>query len=193
MRSFIVGGKQFQRILAGRWSLLAICISFVLGAASPSFAGKVQAKKRVVKVYEKASKKSAVLKKFKKGATMETVERKGMYWQVKLDGDKLGFVSVMSVKRKTGGQDSDLSSALRSAAQKGRRDGGDSSNMRARSAVMGVRGLDESSETAFAGNVKPNLRMVYNMENIHVNDKQIRALEKMVAREVVKKMKNRAQ
>ena len=165
-----------------------VVVLFLVGGMAPlAFAGKVEVKRKTVKVYEKASKSSSVVETLKKGVVLETKERKGMYWEVVLSSGKSGFVSVMGVKRKAVTKDSNISSALRAVAQKGRRDG-DSSNIRTRSAVMGVRGLDESSETAFAGNVKPNLRMVYSMENIHVGKKKVRELERLIEKEITRKM-----
>jgi hypothetical protein len=49
---------------------------------------------------------------------------------------------------------------------------------------MGVRGLDESGETSFAGNVKPNLRQVYVMEDRIVEQKSLDDLAGLVAKEM---------
>ena len=63
----------------------------------------------------------------------------------------------------------------------------DAANARQRSTVMGVRGLDENEETAFAGNVKPNLRMVYAMEDIVVKADEIDQIGDLVFKEIEKK------
>lgn len=145
--------------------------------ATSAFAGQaVEAKKNGTKVFSEASKKSSVLKTLKKGEQLDTLERKGMYWKVSLSG-KEAFVSVFNVKKIT--SNSAISEALKDAVKQGREEG-DGANMRARSAVMGVRGLDESESSAFAGNVKPNLRMVYAMEDLLVTSDEIQSLESSV-------------
>ena len=60
----------------------------------------------------------------------------------------------------------------------------DIANNRTRSTVMGVRGLDETSEVKSAGNVRPQLRLVYEMENYFVAEKKINKLEDLVRKEV---------
>ena len=150
--------------------------------STSSFGLSLQAKKDGVKLLTTASKSSAVVKTLKKGEAVEAVDRKGMYWRVKV-GDKEAFVSVLKVKKITNA--SAISEALKDAVKQGREEG-DGANVRARSAVMGVRGLDESSEVAFAGNVKPNLRMVYSMEDIIVSSGQIEKLENLVFDEAEK-------
>lgn len=141
----------------------------------------VAAKKDGVKVFEKASKKAPVMLELKKGESLESEGRKGMYWKVSTKG-KLGFVSVMKVKRKKG-KPSKLTNALKSVVKQGR-DNDDAVAQRSRSAVMGVRGLDESSDAAFAGNVKPNLRLVFMMEDMAVTDSQIENIENLVMGEI---------
>ena len=49
---------------------------------------------------------------------------------------------------------------------------------------MGVRGLDENDDTAMIGNMKPNLRMVFAMEDRHVSPKKINALGEKILKEV---------
>ena len=169
--------------------LINLTISFGMGLyGMTAFAGKVAAKKDGVKVYSKASKKSDVLKTLKKGEDIETKERKGMYWQVAVSSSQKGYVSVLKVK-KTEKSASVLGAALKSAVEQGR-DEDDSSNVRARSAVMGVRGLDETNSTANAGNVKPNLRMVYAMEDITLSAKDLDSLGDSVFAEIEKKVEN---
>lgn len=149
----------------------------------------VEAKKKGVKVYAKADKKSDVISKMKKGEQLPASDRSGMYWQVTLSSGETGFVSVLKVKRKSI-EDDGLASALRKAVQKERHTG-DAQNARARSAVMGVRGLDESKDLDFVGNVKPNLRMVYTMENFVVSNQQIENLGEKVFGEVEKRVKRK--
>jgi hypothetical protein len=105
-----------------------------------------------------------------------------MYWAVKLDDGKEGYVSVMAV-RPAKDKSSTISSALREAVQKSRKDD-DAGNVRARSTVMGVRGLDDSSETVYAGSVRPNLRVVYSMEGFIVSPQDINAQAALVRKEI---------
>ena len=143
----------------------------------------VVAKKDGVTVTAEASKDSKVIRTLTKGAAIQTVERKGMFWKVKVDGAD-GFVSVMNVERQAGGESGSIAKAIQSAAAEGREKEDASGGQRARSAVMGVRGLDETEETAGAGNVKPNLRMIYLMEDRVVSPQKIKSLENMVMKEV---------
>ena len=143
-------------------------------------AGELEAKKDGVEVYSDSS-KSSVLGTLKKGEKLAYTERKGMYWAV-THNSKHGYVSVMAVQNASSGGASSVTSAIKDAVKQGR-DSEDAGNNRARSAVMGVRGLDDS-DSAFAGNVKPNLRMVYSMEDTVIPTSEIKQLEADVLREV---------
>jgi hypothetical protein len=76
-----------------------------------------------------------------------------------------------------------VTNAIKDAVKQGR-ETEDAGNNRARSTVMGVRGLDDTSESAFAGNVKPNLRMVYSMEDLVISSLDVKSLESEVLKEV---------
>ena len=160
--------------------------SFVFGVlffASSALGVQVAAKRNGVKVTKEAKKSSSVVTTLKKGDTLEAIERKGLYWQVKTSGGESGFVSVLKVKRMAG-SGGGIAQAIRAASEDGRSDGDEVENTRTRSAVMGVRGLDESDETQYAGNAKPNLRLVYQMEDHHVSKKSIERLENLVMKEL---------
>jgi hypothetical protein len=146
---------------------------------------EIEARNNGVKVFSEATNKSSVLKTLKKGDALTSVERKGMFWQVKLDkGD--GYVSVLKVKRSSGGDKGGLVGAIRSV-QKESRETDDVAGTRSRSAVMGVRGLSEDDNTQFAGNVKPNLRAVYFMEDNFSTSKDVEKLGDMVFNEIEKR------
>ncbi len=151
-----------------------------------ALAASVEAKKDGVKVLSEPSSSGEELATLKKGEIVESDDRKGMYWSVKVDG-KVGYVSVMQVNRKQG-EPSSLSNAIKAAVKQGRSDD-DAAGARGRSAVMGVRGLDDTSETAFAGNVKPNLRMVFQMEDIQVPAKKVDELGEKVFAEISDRVK----
>ena len=134
-----------------------------------------------------AKKDAPVVQKLAKDKVINASARDGMYWHIKLDDGKEAFVSVLSVRQHS--TDAGLSDALRSAVQN-KRDEKDSANARERSAVMGVRGLDESSDTKFAGNIRPNLRAVYTMEKFLVSQASVQKLEDEVHAEIEKKLAN---
>ena len=158
---------------------IALSLCLVSGAG---FSASLVAKRSKVKVKSKP-KGGDVIKVLKKGDQVESLGRKGMYWKVKVGGGKIGYVSVTKVKRQAG-TSKGLAKAIRAAAKDGRDKSDEVVSARSRSAVMGVRGLDESEDTAFAGNVKPNLRMVYKMEDRPANLKKIDSLGNMVMNEV---------
>ncbi|MFK7872698.1 MAG: SH3 domain-containing protein [Oligoflexales bacterium] len=165
-----------------------ITLSFLaFWMVSPLYAGTVVVKKKKALVYSKPSKKSPVVQTLKKGDTLDSVEREGMYWQVKVKG-AIAYISITKVTHKVSKEEDGLAGAIREAVKQGR-DENDAGNNRQRSAVMGVRGLDESEETAFAGNVKPNLRHVYNMEDVVLSRKDIKKHENMVFAELEKRAK----
>ena len=150
-------------------------------------AGSLEAKKDDVEVYSAPDKASSLVGKLKKGETVSSGDRNGMYWQVKLGSGGSGFVSVLSVKVKA--ESGGLNDALRDAVQAGRaatpQDGG-----RARSSVMGVRGLDDTSETAYAGSVRPNLRLVYSMEDNEITSEKMDYQADLVSRAIEDRMQH---
>lgn len=153
--------------------------------ASSAQAASVVAKKKSVKVYATASKKGDVLATLDKGDAIEAIERQGMYWQVKTSSGKTGYVSVLTVKHQPD-SDTSLSKAIQNAARQGRTSD-DSGSVRSRSAVMGVRGAAEDEEVEFAGNVRPDLRAVFFMEDYKVSEQDIEALEERVFAEIESK------
>lgn len=157
---------------------LLIIASFISGLAS---AGTLEVKQDGVQVFSDTSKKSVVAT-LRKGQKVESGERKGMYWAVTVEG-KAGFVSVMAVQTSSVRSGSAVTDAILNAVKQGRQ-ADDPGNNRARSTVMGVRGLDDTSDSAFAGNVKPNLRMVYSMEDMVVSRDDLRSLESSIQQEI---------
>lgn len=147
------------------------------------FGASVAAKKDGVEVLAEAKKGAAVMTTLKKGQNVESLERSGMFWKVKTADGKTGFVSVLNVNRGADEGNGSIAKALQAAAQEGR-EGADVANARSRSAVMGVRGLDESSETSFAGNVKPNMRRVYAMEDRRISAEGVDKLGDAVSKEI---------
>ena len=149
------------------------------------FAGTVEASKDGVDVFAAADKASSVISKLKKGDTLTAGERTGMYWQVQTKEGKPGFVSVLAVKVKPSTKEG-LDEAMREAVKNGRAqqasDGG-----RTRSAVMGVRGLDDTSDTGLAASVRPNLHAVYMMEDRDIPRGRIDQQAVMVTAEIERK------
>lgn len=167
-----------------RMGLYALGLTASLSWASTALAGSVEAKKSGVSIYDRADKKSEVVASLKKGEAIESLERKGMYWQVQTKNGKRGFVSVFDVK-KAQSDPSTLSKAIRDATKQGR-DSDEVADSRSRSAVMGVRGLGEDSDTAFAGDARPNLRAVYAMEDIRVTESDLEKQGELVFAEIEK-------
>lgn len=147
-------------------------------------AAEVEAKKDV-EVYADATNKSEVIGRLAKGETLASVERKGMFWQVKTKDGKDGFVSVLAVAFKADAS-VDLSNAIKEVVKEGRATDS-TSETRARSAVMGVRGLRADDNMANAGTIRPNLRAVYSMEDIRVSKKKVDQLGRSVFNEILRK------
>jgi len=168
------------RTVLGLWAA-SFAVTFALQGA------ELVAKKNGVKVSDQPKKDAAIVLTLNQGDAVESIERQGMFWKVKTSAGKTGYVSFLEVNRKAGESSGSLSSAIREAA----RDSRDMDNVkgaRSRTAVMGVRGLDESKETAFAGNVKPNLRMVYAMEDRLVSQSDVDKIGELVQREVAARL-----
>lgn len=164
-----------------------LLLSWAWLLAAQTQAANLVTKNTAEPLYAKADKKATVLQTLVQGTVVKELGRKGMFWEVELTAGKRGFVSVLAVKRQALSSEGSLAAALRSAVQQGRRED-DASNTRNRSAVMGVRGLDDTSSASFAGNVKPNPRLVFLMENYTVSASDVQALEEQVSREVQQKM-----
>ncbi|MBF0442634.1 MAG: SH3 domain-containing protein [Oligoflexales bacterium] len=160
---------------------LITCVAFLM-LSSTIFATVLSPKSDGVDVTKEASKDSAVIVKLKTGDKVEAVERSGMYWKVKTSKGEIGFVSVMKVAVAQG-ESSSIADAIKTAAKEGRK-ADDSATGRARSAVMGVRGLDQDEESSGAGNVKPNLRLIFNMEDREISKQKIKELQDSINGEI---------
>lgn len=159
-------------------------LGLTLGA-SAALGAEVEAKKAGVEIYSDATNKSDVLGKMGDKESLAAGERKGMFWEVTTKDGKKGFVSVLAVTRKADG-DANLANAIKSVVKDGRQEG-ENNNERARSAVMGVRGLREDDNMANAANIRPNLRAVYAMEDTSVGKKKVEDLGESVFNEIAKK------
>ena len=160
-------------------------LSIVIGLTSgTTLAGNmVISKSDGVTVHEDSSKSATVVATLKKDQALESIERKGMYWKVKTADGKTGFVSVMQVSQKAESASSGLTKALRDAVVSDR-DVDDVVGARSRAAVMGVRGLSDSDDVDFAGSVRPNLRLVYAMEDISISKKVLTEHQKLMNAEI---------
>jgi hypothetical protein len=162
---------------------LMLLLPFAL-VAPVAAAAEVEAKKDT-QIFKEATNKSDVVGNLKTGESVESVERKGMFWQIKTKGGETGFVSVLAVKHKAE-VNGDLAKAIKNAVKQGRADEGDS-DARQRSAVMGVRGLAADDDAGNAGKIRPNLRAVFALEDGSVKKKDIEALGADVLAEIEKK------
>lgn len=160
-------------------------IALSLAGAGVARAADVQAKKDGVEIYADATNKSDVLGKLAKDESLPSGERKGMFWQVHTKDGKDGYVSVLAVTRRAD-SNSDLSKAIKNVVKNGR-EKDDAGESRARSAVMGVRGLRADDDMANASNIRPNLRAVYKMEDTKLSEKKVQALGEEVFNEISKK------
>jgi hypothetical protein len=159
----------------------------VVALASVANAGAVAtAKADGVQVFADAANGAAVIATLKANQSLPCGERKGMFWEVTAAGGKKGFVSILKVNRKVE-ESAGLVNAMSSVVTGGRAGGEDVNAGRSRSAVMGVRGLGPSETASTASNVKPNLRMVYDMEDRKVTEAQTTALGNDIASEIEKR------
>lgn len=162
-------------------SVAIACFSFQL--SSLAYAKSVEAKRDGVDVLSSPDKNAPVLQKLKKGESLPSKERKGMYWEVRLKNGKSGFVSILNVNHKA--EENGISEAIRASIKEGRSTG-EAEATRGRSAVMGVRGLDDN-DTALAGNIRPNMRAVYGMEDIQISQKQLEAFSEEINKEIAQR------
>lgn len=133
---------------------------------------------------------SQVVATLRAGDQVQTIARRGMFWQVRTADGQEGFVAVTSLQRMSGNA-SNISQAIRQAAVENRDEADDITTNRMRTSVMGVRGLDEDESTAAAGDVRPNMRMVYRMEDRWVEMQRLRSLEQHLHTEVEQRMNMR--
>ena len=166
------------------FQIRVLTILIAVGLGSTAIGASVTPKKKNdVDVFDAPKRKATKLGALKAGTAADAVERSGMYWKIKFNG-KIGFVSVMKVSREAGSASS-FAKAIRSAAQESRGTD-DVAGTRARSAVMGVRGLDESDEVSGAGNVQPSLPLVYAMEDLKISKRGIDRMGELVFSEIEK-------
>jgi hypothetical protein len=83
-----------------------------------------------------------------------------------------------------------LAGAIKDAVQNGR-SSSEGANARARATVMGVRGLDETNDTSFAANARPNLKAVFSMEDRRVAAIDIETLSEQVFAEIAQEAKTK--
>jgi hypothetical protein len=166
------------------FALKALMLLPLLGGANAAFAAQVEAKKDI-DIFKEPTNKSEVLGKLKTGEAVDSVERKGMFWEVKTKDGATGYVSVLSVKHNAD-TDGNLAKAIKNAVKQGRPDD-DSEDSRQRSAVMGVRGLAEDESAGNASALRPNLRAVFAMEEINPRQKDLEVLGGEILAEIEKK------
>lgn len=168
--------------------LIVVLSVSMLACAASVVAGTLEAQKDGVEVFAAGDKKSAVIAKLKKGEIVSSAERSGMYWQVKTKDGKSGFVSVLAVRAKADGK-ANLNDAIREAVKQGRSAAAADSG-RSRSSVMGVRGLDDTSDTGMASSLKPNMIAVYAMEDYDLPSNAVDRQAELVMSEVESRVSN---
>lgn len=165
------------------WSILGASLWAWSGGMAP--AAEVEAKKDGVEIFSNSTRKSSVIGKLQAGETLETTERKGMFWQVTMKDGATGYVSILMVKHRPD-KNANLVKAINGVVR-GDRVEDDATQARTRSAVMGVRGLREDDDMAQAAAVRPNIKAVYGMEDIRISDKRIEELGDKVMGEIARK------
>ena len=141
-------------------------------------------KKQGTKVYQEPTIKSSTVATLAKDTKLQALTRKGMFWQV-----KDGYVKVSDVLR-SAETDLAFTDVVRKAVY-GKAQDQEQEPTRARSAVMGVRGLADNGSVTTAGDVKPNHRAVGLMESLVPTKAQIDEIERGVNQElegIMKKM-----
>ena len=176
----LVIGNSGTRIVG---AIIACCAGIV---ASGALGGVVTPKRGSADILSAPSKSAKVIGSLQKGEELDSGDRKGMYWSVKYKG-QTGFVSIMKVSTKAGSRGSGLSNAIRSISQESRGTD-DVVSSRSRSAVMGVRGLDESDSVGSAGNVRPALSLVYAMEDREITNESLENFGDQVFSEVERRV-----
>jgi hypothetical protein len=165
-------------------------VAVVLGFGLTAHAAELSAKKDGVAILAQAKRDAAVLKELKQGESVEASDREGMYWKVTLPNGTQGFVSALQMERKAQ-EDSSIQSELRKSALAARSSADEGSAARARSSVMGVRGLDESKDLSQAGNLRPDYRSVYSMEDRSVPPSRIQKLGLEIQGEIEKSIQSK--
>ena len=172
---------QYAQTKTSRGILKLVLAFTAFFTTSALLATPITPKSGEVDILASAARGADVIGKLAEGEVIEASERRGMFWQVSFQG-KEGFISVMAVQRQAS-QSSSLQRAISEAAAESR-DSDDVTNARSRSAVMGVRGLSDSGSVAEAGNVQPDVRRVFAMEDRQVNPEDVERLGELVFREV---------
>jgi hypothetical protein len=161
----------------------ALILLLCLGDSKSLWAAtNLVAKKEGVPLLKEARKDAPALRLLKAGETLEAETRQGMYWKVKLAEGGFGYVSFLAVQHQAT-EDNSLQGALREQAIAARKEANEEDNVRARSAVMGVRGLAESSEVSSAGQLRPDTAAVYAMEERQFEAERIEGLGTLVLEE----------
>lgn len=145
----------------------------------------IKAKKDEVNIFSEPSKAATILHTLKTNETIKAQGRKGMFWIVNID-KKVGYVYSLDVTRVSSSDDAIASSIV--SLMKKTRDMDEVKSTRVRSGVMGVRGLQTSKSMDNAGNVKPNIRMVYMMEDRQINPHDIAKIANAVNKEIMIKL-----
>lgn len=163
--------------------MIYVLFSIFILVSSPSLAAEVslEVKKDKTNAYEQASASSNVVASFPKGELLQGVSRKGMFWQVELSASKQkAYVKALDVRKKLSEQ---RIQALTSNQVDDSVDGS-----RARTAVMGVRGLDSSDTLSGASMAVPDMDRIRDLDRLQVSPDRLIDLELRIQREVEMRM-----
>ena len=165
---------QHSRSRGGSWlwsgvAALLMAISLMVFVEEALADATIATRTAGVRLFDKPNLKSNVLASLDDGVQLTGLEKKGLFWKVRLADGATGFVMITQVDSGTEGTGLRLQSAMRSLLKQRRGDGDaeESVRLRAKNAVMGIRGLD-AGDLSEVGNLRPNYRDLEMLESLEV-------------------------
>lgn len=146
-------------------------------SAHVALAFDLSPKKAGVSLRAQPAADAAVVKVLQGNERLKVTSKSGLYWAVTLGGEK-GFVLSSEVQPARSQDDSNVRSGFQSAVQ-----GNKDSPKRTRSAVMGIRGLDDAEEISNKAGDRNNPNATQKMENRPISKDSVNRLEDAVTKE----------
>lgn len=163
-----------------------VAFGFVLSSPVALAAEALFAKVGNVSILQRPDLKGPVLAKLEAGAEVTGLEKKGLYWRVKMADGTTGFVMMTLVSTRSAAVGAQLSGAMRSLLKQKREGDTEAGAARARSknAVMGIRGL-ASEDLSAVGNLRPNTQALELLESWTVPPAAVQDLQAAVLLESI--------
>lgn len=146
-------------------------------AAQAAFAFELTPKKAGVSLRAKPTVDGPVVKVLQGNERLKVTSKSGLYWAVTLGADK-GFVLSSEVQPLRSNEESNVRSGFKSAIQ-----GNKGNQKRTRSAVMGIRGLDDAEEISNKSGDRNNPNATQKMESRPISKDSLNRLEESVNKE----------